>query len=56
MSIPATCLMAVSLVVVRTLYLVHVLALIAFGALLYLGVYLLSLAVRHRVSCSGIGD
>jgi len=55
MSIPATFLMAVGLLVVRTFYPVHVLALIAFGALLYLGVYLLSLAVQHRITCSGIG-
>jgi O-antigen/teichoic acid export membrane protein len=50
MSLPATCLMAVSLVIVRTAYPVHVLALIAFGALLYLGVYGLSLGLWNRIA------
>ena len=53
MSVPATCLMAISLVIVRTVYPVHVLALIALGALLYLGVYALSLGLWNRITAPG---
>jgi O-antigen/teichoic acid export membrane protein len=50
MSIPATCLMALSLVIVPGVYPVHVLALIALGALLYFGVYGLSLSLWNRIT------
>jgi hypothetical protein len=50
MSIPATCLMALSLVIVPGAYPVHVLALIALGALLYFGVYGLSLSLWNRIT------
>jgi hypothetical protein len=53
MSIPATCVMAAILVIARTVYPVHVLALIALGALLYLGVYALSLGLWNRFTAPG---
>jgi O-antigen/teichoic acid export membrane protein len=49
MSLPATCLMAAALLAVNRFYSVQVLALIAFGGLVYLGVYLLSLALWNRL-------
>jgi O-antigen/teichoic acid export membrane protein len=48
MSVPATCLMAVSLITMQVLFPVHVLALVALGGLLYLGVYVLSLSLWNR--------
>ena len=42
MSVPATCLMAISLVAMRILFPVHVLALVTLGALAYLGIYALT--------------
>lgn len=50
MSVPATCLMAISLEIVRSRYQVHVLVLIVLGALLYLGVYALSLGLWSRIT------
>jgi O-antigen/teichoic acid export membrane protein len=50
MSFPATCVMAVSLVTMQTLFPVHVLALVTLGALAYLGVYALSLSLWNRIS------
>jgi O-antigen/teichoic acid export membrane protein len=50
MSVPATCVMAASLVTVRMLFPVHVLALVTLGALEYLGVYALSLSLWNRIS------
>jgi O-antigen/teichoic acid export membrane protein len=52
-SVPATCLMAVSLVTMRILFPVHVLALITLGALVYLGAYALSLTLWNRISAPG---
>jgi len=52
MSVPATCVMAVSLVTMQILFPVHVLALVTLGALAYLGVYALSLSVWNRISAS----
>lgn len=49
-SVPATCLMAVTLLTMQILFPVHVLALVALGGLLYVGVYLLSLSVWNRNS------
>ena len=42
MSLPATCVMAVGLVLVRMMFPVHVLVLVTVGALTYLGIYALS--------------
>ena len=50
MSVPATCVMAVSLVVMRRMFPVHVLALVTLGTLAYLGVYALSLNLWNRIS------
>jgi O-antigen/teichoic acid export membrane protein len=50
MSFPASCLMAASLVTMRTLFPFHVLALITLGALVYLGVYALTLSLWNRVN------
>jgi O-antigen/teichoic acid export membrane protein len=50
LSVPATTVMAVSLVTVRTLFPVHVLALVTVGALAYLVVYALSLSLGNRIS------
>ena len=49
-SLPATCLMAVGLVTMQTLLPVHVLALVALGGLLYLGVYVLSLGLWNHIN------
>jgi len=49
-SVPATCLMAVSLVTMRIMFPLHVLALVALGALVYLGAYALSLSLWNRIS------
>jgi O-antigen/teichoic acid export membrane protein len=49
-SVPATAVMAVSLVITRVLFPVHVLVLVTLGALAYLGVYALSLSVWNRIS------
>jgi O-antigen/teichoic acid export membrane protein len=50
MSVPATGLMVVGLLTAQILFPVHVLALVALGCLLYLGVYLLSLSLWNRIS------
>jgi len=50
MSVPATCLMAVSLVAMRILFPVHVLALVALGALIYVGGYAMSLSLWNGIS------
>jgi O-antigen/teichoic acid export membrane protein len=52
MSVPASCLMAASLVTMRTLFPFHVLALITLGALVYLGVYALTLSLWNRVNAA----
>ena len=49
MSVPSTCVMAVSLVFIQKLFSVHVLALVALGALAYLGAYGLSLILWNRI-------
>jgi O-antigen/teichoic acid export membrane protein len=48
-SAPATCLMALSLITLQMLFPVHVLVLVTLGALVYLGVYALSLALWNRI-------
>jgi O-antigen/teichoic acid export membrane protein len=50
MSVPATCVMAVSLLLMQVLFPVHVLVLVTLGALAYLGVYALSLSLWNRIS------
>ncbi len=49
MSLPATCVMAVGLVLVRMMFPVHVLVLVTVGALTYLGIYALSLSLWNRI-------
>ena len=51
MSIPATCVMAASLVATQILFPVHVLALVSIGAVAYLGTYALSLSQSKRNRC-----
>ncbi len=53
MSLPATCLMGASLMLARRVYPVHVLTLIAIGALLYLGVYALCFGAWNRFVAPG---
>jgi O-antigen/teichoic acid export membrane protein len=53
MSAPATCVMAITLLAIQTFFPVHVLALVAVGALAYLGPYALSLRLWSRISASG---
>jgi O-antigen/teichoic acid export membrane protein len=53
MSVPASCLMAISLVTIRILFPVHVVALVALGALVYLGAYALSLCLWNRINPPG---
>jgi O-antigen/teichoic acid export membrane protein len=50
MSVPATCFMAVSLVVVRMFFSLHVLLLVMLGALAYVGPYALSLVFLNRLT------
>jgi O-antigen/teichoic acid export membrane protein len=50
LSVPASCLMAASLVTMRILFPFHVLALITLGALVYLGVYAVTLSLWNRVN------
>ncbi len=50
MSVPASCLMAVSLVTMRILFPMHVMALVTLGALVYLGAYTLSFSLWNRIS------
>jgi O-antigen/teichoic acid export membrane protein len=51
-SLPATCVMAGSLLIMQMLLPVHVLLLVTLGALAYLGVYALSLSLWNRTSSS----
>jgi hypothetical protein len=53
MSVPATCVMAVSLLAMRVTVPVHVLALVTLGALSYLGTYALTLSLWNRISAPG---
>ena len=50
MSLPATCVMALGLVFMQLRFPVHVLVLVTFGAVTYLGVYTLTLLVWNRIS------
>jgi O-antigen/teichoic acid export membrane protein len=50
MSVPATCVMAVTLLAMRTRFPVHVLALVTLGALAYLGIYTLTVRLWNRIS------
>jgi O-antigen/teichoic acid export membrane protein len=52
-SLPSTCVMAVSLVVMQTLFPVHVLVLVTLGAFAYLGAYALSLTLLNRIGRTG---
>jgi O-antigen/teichoic acid export membrane protein len=49
-SLPATCVMAATVLSMRILFPVHVLALVTLGALAYLGVYALTLSLCNRIS------
>jgi O-antigen/teichoic acid export membrane protein len=53
MSLPATALMAISLVTVRILFPFHVLALLTLGALVYVSAYALSVRLWNRISAPG---
>jgi O-antigen/teichoic acid export membrane protein len=53
MSVPATCVMAVSLLAMRVTVPVHVLALVTLGALSYLGTYALTISLWNRISAPG---
>ena len=48
MSLPATCVMAISLLLVQKMFPVHVLVLVTLGALTYLGTYAISLSLWNR--------
>jgi O-antigen/teichoic acid export membrane protein len=48
-SLPATCLMAGSVLIVRKAFAPHVVALIALGAIVYLSGYFLSLGLWNRI-------
>ncbi len=50
MSVPATCVMAFSLLIMRVLFPVHVLVLVTLGGFAYFGVYALSLNLWNRIS------
>lgn len=50
LSLPATCVMALSLAFVHVRFPVHVLLLVTLGALTYFGVYALTLHIRKRIS------
>jgi hypothetical protein len=50
MSVPATCVMAASVVTLRTRFSVHVLALVTLGSLAYLGIYALTVRFWNRIS------
>jgi O-antigen/teichoic acid export membrane protein len=50
MSVPATCVMAVTLLLMQAFSPVHVLVLVTLGALAYLGVYALSVSLWSRIS------
>lgn len=52
-SVPATCLMAASVVLMRHLLPLHVLALVALGAFVYAGGYALSLSLWNRINVPG---
>jgi O-antigen/teichoic acid export membrane protein len=53
MSVPATCVMAASLLTMQMLFPVHVLALVTLGALAYLGSYTLSFSLWSRINAPG---
>ena len=54
MSVPATCVMAISLLAVQTRFPVHVLALVTLGALAYLGIYALTVCLWNRISAQDL--
>ena len=56
-SVPATCVMALSLLLVQMFFAVHALILVALGASVYFAAYALSLALLNRISrpSAGIG-
>jgi O-antigen/teichoic acid export membrane protein len=51
-STPATCLMAACLVTMQTVFPVHVLALVALGALAYFGAYAVTVTLKNRISAA----
>jgi O-antigen/teichoic acid export membrane protein len=56
MSVPASCLMAISLVTIQILHPVHVVASVTLGALVYLGACALSLTLWNRINAPGPGN
>jgi len=50
MSVPATCVMAVTILLLQAFSPVHVLVLVTLGAFAYLGVYALSVSLWSRIS------
>jgi O-antigen/teichoic acid export membrane protein len=52
LSLPATCLMAIGLVAVRTMYTVPVAALVIGGAIFYLGAYMITVRLRNWAAIS----
>jgi O-antigen/teichoic acid export membrane protein len=52
LSIPSTCLMAACLVTMQTVFPVHVLALVALGALAYFGAYAVTVTLKNRISAA----
>lgn len=56
MSVPATCVMAASVVTLRTRFPVHVLALVTLGSLAYLGIYALTVRFWNRISLRSISN
>jgi O-antigen/teichoic acid export membrane protein len=50
MSLPATCVMAVALLAMRVRFPVHVLVLVAMGALAYLGIYTLTVRLWNQIN------
>jgi O-antigen/teichoic acid export membrane protein len=51
-STPPTCLMAACLVTMRIVFPVHVLALVALGALAYFGAYAVTVTLKNRISAA----
>jgi O-antigen/teichoic acid export membrane protein len=52
LSIPSTCLMAACLVTMQTVFPVHVLTLVALGALAYFGAYAVTVTLKNRISAA----
>jgi O-antigen/teichoic acid export membrane protein len=53
LSLPASCLMAIGLIAIQTVWAPHVIVLITCGAVFYMGAYVISMRLRNRVPLSG---